>query len=65
MQYWPQAAIAQGLAIPGFCKNNAYDYHLLTFWLSKWPSDTALIFENAIGFFSTENPWNAQTNVQL
>lgn len=52
--WWPPAAIAEGLAVPGYTLNNVtlpYNYICLAFWTyGGGPVDAALVWSNPMSY---------------
>ena len=65
LRWWPPTTLAKELGIPPYAENQKYNVYILTFWLSDGAADTALVWENALGYFSIENPWGAKTTKDL
>jgi hypothetical protein len=55
-QWWPPAAIAQGLAVPGYTTNALpFNYIALAFWTySTGPVDAALVWSNPLYYIGAE-----------
>ena len=49
--WWPASAIAEGLGVPGYSKNDQYNVINLAFLLANKAADTALIWENPLEYF--------------
>jgi len=60
-QWWPPSAIATGLGIPGYAPATAYNHILLSFWTTGGAVDTALLWQNASYYCSSQNPWGNTT----
>ena len=64
-QWWPPAAIAEGIAVPSFATDNQYNVINLAFLLSDKPADIALIWSDPLLYFgSTDCPFG-QTKAQI
>lgn len=49
--WWPASAIAEGLGVPGYSKDDQYNVINLAFMLSDKAADTALIWEDPLLYF--------------
>jgi chitinase len=63
--WWPPAAIAADLGIPGYAHSSSYNVINLSFWLTSGSADAALLWSNAYTYVSSDNPWgNSNSAVQ-
>lgn len=62
--WWPPTAIAASLGVPGYAKYpNQYTHLYLSFWTSNsGPVDAALVWSDALKYFSSQNPWGNTTD---
>jgi hypothetical protein len=51
--WWPPENIASNILVPGYAKDNFYNYIALAFWTTKGPVDVALLWSNPIKYFGT------------
>jgi len=59
--WWPPAAIAAGIGVPGYAHNSSYNVINLSFWLTAGCADVALVWADAFKYVSSDNPWGGST----
>lgn len=59
--WWPPAAIAKAIGVPGAAAPNKYTAINLAFWLTSGPADAALVWSDALKYVSPQNPWGNTT----
>jgi hypothetical protein len=65
-QWWPPAAIAQGLAVPGYTTTTLpFNYIALAFWTyAGGPVDAALVWSNPLYYFGAGDLGNSSDEIQ-
>ena len=49
--WWPAKAIAEGMGVPGYAKDNQYNVINLAFILANKAADIALIWESPLDYY--------------
>ena len=62
--WWPPESIASNILVPGYAKDNLYNYIALAFWTTKGPADMAILWSNPTKYFGTESPFG-KTNSEI
>jgi len=64
--WWPPAAIAGAIGVPGYAPTSAYNTINLAFWTSNnGPVDAALLWGDAFTYVTPDNPWGANNTQQV
>jgi chitinase len=65
-QWWPPAAIATGIGVPGFASRNICNYVALAFWMSTGAADCVLIWSDPVKFFGPDSQFGrTKQEIQL